>query len=673
MMMRCLRRSFPLAAIVLASAAMAAPADTGHGGWGFDLTGMDRNVRPGDDFNRFANGAWDDRTTIPDDQVRIGQFANMAREANERTRLIVEAIPDVSATPVDQVGKVGQLYRSFVDDAGVEARGRGPLDSELARIDAAANRDDLAALMGQANASLGASLFDLDLSADQDGGKGYDVYLAQGGLRLARDYYVDPRFAGKLSAYRDYVAKLLDLSGWKDSRAAASQVVEFESKIAVASWSEEQTRDPITTRNPRTIATLERQAPGFPWQRFFDAAGLADLKGLNLSTPSSVQRLAKLYATVPLPVLKAWLSFRTADNASPYLSKAFVEARFELRHTTSGQAVALPRWQQGMEMLNTLMGSAVGELYVARYYPPETEVAMRQLAENVRAGLQREISNASWMSDSTRREALRKLATLEVQVGRPTNWIDYGSLEIRHDDLFGNVMRARAFDWHRRVAQRFGPWNKSDWRFWPQYPTAYNEDRQLIFTAAMLQPPFFDAKADPAVNYGAIGVVIGHELSHNFDDQGRHVDADGRLRDWWTSADARRFNEQARRLSAQFSLMEPVPGVHIKGDLTLGENIADLAGMSIALNAYHASLGGKAAPVVDNLTGDQRFFLSWAQSWRDKERPDKLRDQLASDKHSPPVARVNGPMRNLDAWYEAWGINQHDKLFLAPKDRVRLW
>jgi putative endopeptidase len=356
MTMFCLRRAFPFVVFVLASAAMSATAEAGPGEWGFDLTGMDRNVRPGDDFNRFANGAWEDRTTIPDDQVRFGPFANMDSEANERTRLIVVAIPDGSATPVDQVGKVGQLYRSFVDEAGVEARGRVPLDSELARIDAATNLDDLAVLMGQANASLGVSLFDLDLAADEDGGKGYDVYVAQGGLRLARDYYVDPHFASKLTAYREYVAKLLDLCGWTDARSTAADVVEFESKIAAASWPEERTRDPITTRNPRAIATLRNEVPEFPWQRFFEAAGLTGLKGLNLSTPSSVQQLAKIYATTPLPVLKAWLTFRTADNASPYLSKRFVDARFEFRRTTSGQATALPRWQRGMQMLNTLMG-----------------------------------------------------------------------------------------------------------------------------------------------------------------------------------------------------------------------------------------------------------------------------------------------------------------------------
>lgn len=665
-----LLRTIPVMAMAVA---VAANAGTGTGGWGLDLPGMDASIKPGDDFNRYANGAWEDKTTIPEDQVRFGAFANLRRDANEQTRLVVEALPDAGAVALDQAGKVAGLYRSFLDEAGVEARGRAPLDRELARITAADDRAGIAVLMAQANAGLGAGIFGLELSADQDGGKGYELFLAQAELRLERDYYLDPRLAEKLSAYRAYVRQMLTMCDWPDARAAADQVVAFETRIATASWSENEQRDRLARRNPRTLATLERQIPGFPWRRYFNAAGLRDLTRLNLSTPSSVQRIAALYAATPLPTLKAWLAFRTADNAAPYLPKAFVDARFALRRATSGQLSALPRWQGGIQTLNTLMGSAVGELYEARYYPAEAGETMRGLVENVRAALGRQISEAPWMSDITRREALRKLARLEVQVGHPAARIDYGSLEIRQDDLFGNVLRARDFDWRRRVAQRHGPWNKSDWRFWPQYPTAYTENGQLIFTAAMLQPPFFDAKADPAVNYGAIGVVIGHELSHHFDDQGRHIDADRRLRDWWTADDVRRFQAQARRLSAQFSAFEPLPGVHVKGDLTLGENIADLAGMSTALNAYHASLGGQAAPVLDQLSGDQRFFLSWAQSWREKQRADGLREQLASDPHSPAMARVNGPMRNLEAWYQAWSVQERDKLYLAPEDRVRLW
>lgn len=674
--MRLLRFSLSLVVVAMACAAIAAEmpqAEKVTVGSGLDFIGMDRHVRPGNDFDRFANGTWEDRTKIPDDRVSIGPFANMSRDASQRTKVIVESIPDKGLVPTDQVGKVGQLYRSFVDEPIVEARGRHPLDGALAHIAAAANRADVATLMGRANSDFGVSLFDVDFSADRSGGYGYEVNVQQGGLRLARDYYVDPRFANKLYAYRAYVAKMLALCDWPDAPTVANSVVNFEAQIAAASWTEEQVRDPTTTFNPVKMSTLAKEIPQFPWAQFWAAADLKDLTEVNLSTPSSVQRLAALYSTTPLPVLKAWLAFRTADNASAYLPNAFVEASFEFRRSISGQATILPRWQRGLEMLNTLMGSAVGELYVERYYPAASEGAMVELVKNVRAALRQQIGTASWMGESTRREALRKLANIEVQVGRPARWIDYDALDIRGDDLFGNVSRARAFDWHRRVAQRKGPWNKSDWRFWPQYPTAYTENRQLIFTAAMLQPPFFNPKADPAVNYGAIAIVIGHELSHSFDDQGRHVDADGRLRDWWTADDAKRFKLQANHLSAQFSAMQPLSGVHIKGDLTLGENIADLAGMSIALAAYHDSLGTKAAPAIDNLTGDQRFFLSWAQSWRNKTRDDRLRENLASDPHSPPVARVNGPVRNLDAWYDAWHVTKDDKLYLAPEDRVRLW
>jgi putative endopeptidase len=659
-------------AVVLATAAPAQDHAV-IGTWGVDLAGMDRSVLPGDDFDRFANGAWKARATIPPDRVNFGSFPNLRADADARSRAILDSLPSSVSTPSDQPGKLAALYHSFLNEAEVEAQGSRPLQQQFAAVRKARDKNEFASLMGKASAGLGASFVALEFGADHANGKGYQLDLSQGGLRLARDYYLDPSYAPKVAAYRDYAARLLTLAGWPQPQAGADQIVALECAIAAASWPEADTRDPVRTLNPINPGQLAGIAPGFPWGSFLAGASVDGGIHLNLATPGSLAKVAAIFANTPLPVLRTWLAFRIADNAAPYLSKTFVDARFAFQKAIGGPVTPLPRWKLGVALVNDDMGSALGELYVARWFKPDSKAAIEQLVENLRRAFATKIEAAEWMGPATRDEALRKLAALEVQVGRPREPIDYRGLVIKDDDLLGNVLRAHAFDWQRRVAEGHGPWNKSDWRFWPQYPTAYNENRQLIFTAAMLQPPFFDPKADAAANYGAIGAVIGHEITHNFDDQGRAIDADGRQRDWWTPADEARFNEQTRRLSAQFSTIEPLPGLHVNGDLTLGENIADLAGLSVALQAYRASLGNKPAPVIDGLTGDQRFFLSWAQAWREKDLPERLRNLILSDVHSPASARVNGPLRNIDAWYSAWKVDPGVKLYLAPPDRVRLW
>ncbi len=662
------------------SAAIPIPAQTkgvardAPASWGFDASGMDRGVTPGDDFFAYANGDWVQRIAIPNDRATVGLFADLDPVADARVRGLLDAI-DPHQSVDSQTGKLRALYQAFLDERTVEARGMQPLKSNLDRIAAARDREDLADLMGQAHSGFGASIFDIDLATDSKHSDRYAVYLGQSGLGLPdRDYYLQPRFAPKLDAYTHYATRLLALAGWSDPARQARDLVAFEARIAGASWTRESVRDPLKTYNPRTLADLERQVPSFAWGRFLDGAGLTRSQRLVATTDTSLPRIADLFAGTPIDTVKAWLAFRTADAASPYLSDAFVQARRDFRTVIlAGQPSLSPRWQRGVHVVNEAMGSAAGELYVQHFFQPDSQTEIMALVDHIRSALAKRIDAASWMSAETRQEALRKLARLEVQVGRPRAWIDYDALVVRPDDLYGNVVRARAFDWHRRILQLASPWNKSDWRFWPQDPTAYTENGQLIFTAAMLQFPFFDPKADAAVNYGAIGSVIGHELSHQFDDQGRMDDADGQLRDWWKPADVLRFQTQAARLSKQYSSMQPLPGLHVKGDLTLGENIADLGGVSIALAAYHLSLGAHPAPVIDGFTGNQRFFLSWAQAWRQKSRDDELRRLVASNVHSPPVERVNGVVRNMDEWYAAWHVRPRQRLYVAPVDRVRIW
>jgi len=643
------------------------------GAWGVDLTSMNRTVVAGDDFDAFANGRWAERTTIPADRAEVGLLSNMRADADTRSREILDGLPVSLQSPAHDKGKIGAFYQAFMDEALVAARGGQPLQTLIATVREVADRQALAKMMGEANGGLGASFVTLEFGADHTTGAGYQLNISQGGLRLPRVYYLDARYASKIVAYRAYVARLLALAGWADPTAAADQIVSLEAAIAAATWSEAEARDPARSLKPVNAAKLAEIAPGFPWSDFLAGAGIDSGIRLNLATSGSISKIAAIFATTPLPVLRSWLAFRTADNAAQYLSPAYVTARFEFGKEIGGPTTLSARGKRGAILVNDTMGSVLGELYVTRYFPPASQAAIELLVENLRRAFAARLRAVTWMSPATRAEALRKLAALEVQVGKPSQPIDYGGLVIERDDLFGNVLRARAFDWKRRVTQAHGAWSKSEWRFWPQTATAYNENRQLIFTAAMLQPPFFDRGADAAVNYGAIGAVIGHEITHNFDDQGRAIDADGRQRDWWTASDAAYFKEQSRRLSAQFSAIEALPGLHVNGELTLGENIADLAGLSIALQAYHISLGGKPAPVIGGLTCDQRFFLSWAQVWRQKMRPERLRDLVLTDVHSPASARVNGPVRNLDDWIAAWGVQPGDKLYVAPADRVRLW
>ncbi|ELX13514.1 peptidase M13 family protein [Janthinobacterium sp. HH01] len=667
-----------LGAALLCSAQAAAPdnplTSPHYGAWGFDLSGMDQAIRPGNDFFKYANGSWSARTPIPADEVKIGYFDDLDKLADRRTRRLVEDAASTAAPGGDQA-KIGALYRAFMDTGKLEARAGAPLRADLNRLRAVASRSELARFMGDRSHGFPAAPFSLELDKDMMAPDRYVAQLGQDGLGLPnRDYYLTDQFAASKRAYQAYIGRMLTLARWDGAAAMAGAVLRFESRVAAASLTIAQQRDlgrGYVTSTPRDLLA---RAPGFDWPAFFQAAELGEATKVVLSTEASIVAIAAVYADTPLAVLKAWQAFRMTDGAAPYLSKAYADAHFAFHATQiAGQSRQKPRWQRAIAAVNDVLGAAVGKLYVAAYLPDDAAAKMRELTANLSVALRTGIEQLPWMSPDTRATALRKLAAFEVQIGAPLADRDYADLRISDHDLYGDMVRANAFDWHRRVKALGAPWDKSAWRFWPQYATAYTENGQLIFTASMLQAPFFDAAADAAVNYGAMGAVIGHELTHGFDDQGRHVDADRRLRDWWSASDAQRFQQQAQRLSAQYAATEILPGLHLNGDATLGENIADLGGLKIALTAYHLSLQGKPAPVIDGYSGDQRVFLSWAQGWRMNLREDALRRQVASNVHSPAQARVNNVVRNIDEWYDAFHVLPGDALYVAPADRVRIW
>jgi len=680
------------AVLLAASFAWAAPAGDKpqYGSWGFDSAGADMKTRPGDDFFRYANGTWLDHVQIPADKPAYSLRLAMTDTTEQRLHELMEqAAAKVEHAPTTLDGKVGAFYKAFMDEARVEAGGAKPLTPDLAEVRAATTREALAGLMGRGNADFEGTLFYVFIDVDAKDPKHYAVNVSEGGLGLPdRDYYLKPEFAAQKAKYQAYVAQLLRLIAWPQAETRATEIVALETVVAGASWSRAQDRDPIATYNAMSVAELEKLAPGFAWKNFFAEAGLGDTKRVIVAERSAFPKLAAIYARTPIETLAAWQAFSIADNAAPYLSKPFADAYFEMRQKTlSGQQAQQLRWKRAVHAIGGgdflvgdrfgtfgTMGWATGQLYTAKYFPPEAKVKIETLVTNLKAAFRARLQKLDWMGAATKAQALKKLDTYNIKVGYPDHPRDYSTLIIRDDDLVGDVRRAAEHDWAFLVHRLPEPVDRSDWFMTPQTNDAYNGNlRDIVFPAGILQPPVFDANADPAMNYGAAGAIIGHELTHGFDDQGRKFDAEGKLRDWWTASDAKTFEARAARLGAQYSAFEPLPGVRVNGALTMGENIADLGGVTLALDAYHASLGGKPAPVIDGFTGDQRVFLGWAQAWRGKLRDDAIRKQVVSDPHSPRQFRVNGPLRNLDAWYASFGVQPTDKLYVAPKNRVRIW
>ena len=646
------------------------------GAWGFDTAGMDRTVKPGDDFYKFANGTWETNTVIPSDRVRYGAFDKLVELSEARTKAIITEAAASASTDPDTV-KIGAAYKAFMDEALVETLDAKPIAAELDGVRKVKTKDDFTALMGKSATTGYASVMGVYIQTDLKSPTRYAVYANNGGLGLPdRDYYLKPDFAAKKAAYEAYVAQLLTLIGWDRPTDSAKAVVAFETQLAEASWTRAERRDRDKTYNPMTLAELQALTPGYDWNRYLASTELPPIDRVIVTTNTAFPKVAKIYADTPLDTLKAWQAFKVADGAAPMLSKRFADASFEFRNKTlSGQPEQKPRWKRAVAQVNDQLGEAVGRVYVARYFPPESKAKMVDLVGNLRGALKVRLDNLTWMSSETKAQAQDKLAKFTVKIGYPDKWRDYSKLAIKADDPYGNAIRSAAFDWRHDVERLNGPVDKAEWGMTPQTVNAYynSANNEIVFPAAILQAPFFHPDADPAVNYGGIGGVIGHEISHGFDDQGRKSDGDGVLRDWWTAEDAAKFKVQADRLAAQYGAFEPLPGAKVNGQLTLGENIGDMGGLAFALEAYHASLDGKPAPVIDGFTGDQRVYLGWAQVWRAKQREDSLRQQVVSDPHSPAYYRVNGTIRNQAGWYKAYDVRPGDKLYVAPEDRVDIW
>jgi putative endopeptidase len=651
-------------------------ANPKYGTWGFDTSGMDTSIKPGDDFFGYANGKWAARTEIPSDKTRFGNFDKLTVLSEARAHAIdMEA----AAGKLDDkdAAKIGAAYASFMNEALADKLGAGPIQPELARIKAAKTKAEFTTLMAKANSTGYATVFPVGITIDAKSPKKYAVHAANGGLGLPdRDYYLQASFAEKKAKYQAYVQQMLTLAGWPKPAEHAKAVVDFETQLAEASWTRIQRRDRDKTYNPATPAELDTLAPGIGWAKYLAAADLPGVTRVVVTTNTAFPKVAKIYADTPLDTLKAWQAFHVADGAAAYLSKPFVDAHFAFRNKElNGQPEQQPRWKRAVAFTNGVVGESVGRVYVARYFPPAAKAKMDALVGDIHTALEARIQKLPWMGDATRTKALEKLSKFTVKIGYPNKWRDYSKLVLTPDDLYGNAQRAGVYEWRRDVARLNGPVDKAEWGMTPQTVNAYYNpsNNEIVFPAAILAPPFFDPDGDMAINYGGIGGVIGHETSHGFDDQGRKSNGDGVLTDWWTPEDAGKFKAQTDRLGAQYSAFEPFPGAHVQGGLVMGENIGDLGGLSLALDAYHTSLHGKPAPVIDGLTGDQRVFLGWAQVWREKIREDALRQRLVSDPHSPAVYRVNGTIRNIDGWYDAFGIKPGEKLYVAPEQRVRIW
>jgi putative endopeptidase len=662
----------PLLAATLLLLVAAAPA-------GLDVAGMDRAVKPGDDFFAFANGKWVAATTIPPDRSSWGVFGILAEKADKRTADLIRTTKDK---------KIADYYAAYMDQAAIEAKGLHPLDRQFAAIRAIG---DKAALARYAGSELRADvdplnatnfhtdrLFGLWVSPDFDAPATNTAYLLQGGLGMPdRDYYLgtDEHATAMQAKYRDHIAAVLKLAGVDRAQERAARIYALEHRIAEAHVSRTESEDVHKANNRWTRADFSSKAPGLDWPAFFNAAGLAGQRSVMVWQPRGVTGIAALAGSEPLDVWKGYLLFHAVDRASPLLPKAFVDENFRFYGTAlSGATELRARWKRAVGATNDALGDAVGKLYVQRYFPPAAKAAAQTMVKNIVAAFGKRIDRLDWMSPATRAKAKAKVATLYVGIGYPEVWRDYSALRVDRGEALANAERAELFDYRAAVAHLGKSVDKREWWMTPQTVNALNIPLQnaLNFPAAILDSPFFDAAADPVLNYGGIGTVIGHEISHSFDDQGSQFDAAGKLANWWTPQDFAHFKAAADRLAAEFKAYEPLPGLHVNGALTLGENIADVAGLSASYDGYRAGYGGKPAPSAQGFTGDQRFFLAFAQVWRNKQRPEALRRNIMTDGHAPSQYRAD-TVRNIDAWYAAFDVKAGEKLYLAPGGRVRVW
>jgi len=674
-----------LGAAALSCVAFAATQKAAIAPWGFDLSGMDTSVKPGDDFFEYANGNWFKRTTIPGDRTSIGSFQQLRIDSENRMKALIAELhdkPAASLTPEEH--QILDLYDGFMDQTAIDARGLAPVKPVFARIAGLKTLDDVAALMGDPAfiASLDAdSIVASGIRPDPKNSNLYVVTATQSGLGMPnRDYYLKTDDAGinaTREAYKKYLVTMLTLAGeTKDVAARAAAIYALEEAIANAHWASAARRDADKTYNPMTVADLAKFAPGFNWAAYFKAQGIGTDRKVIVRENTAFPAMAATFAKTPIDVWKDYLIVHTMHSAAPYLPKAVDDADFDFYgKMVGGQTQQLSRDSRAVALIDNVLPHPFGKLYAAKYFPPETKAKAEALVQNIIKAYDADIHKITWMSDVTKQKALDKLHAFTPHIGYPDKWRDYSGLTITRDDLLGNIERAQAFEWKYRLARIDQPVDRNEWNMTPPTVNAYYTQsfNSIFFPAAILQPPFFDPNADDAVNYGGIGVVIGHEIGHGFDDQGSKYTGGGILESWWTDADRKAFEERVTALGAQYEGYEGLPGLHLNGRLTMGENIGDLSGVAISLQAYHASLNGKKAPVRDGFTGDQRFFLAFAQVWRGKYTDAAMRQQVLTNPHSPPHWRAVGPERNVDGWYEAFGVKPGDKMYIAPEQRVHLW
>ena len=655
---------------------------------GIQVANMDKSVRPGDDFYQYANGGWLKRTEIPPDRAGYGVFSRLDDLATKRTNDLIQEIAKSNSAPGSSNRKIADLFNSFMNEDAIEKRGLEPLKADLDAIKAIKDKRDLARALGETlridvdplnNTNYHTShLFGLWVAPGFQDSDHYTPYLLQGGLALPdREYYLatSEHMKDVRAKYQAYVSAMMKLAGFDDPDQRATRIVELEHAIAEKHRSLEENEDILKSNNPWTMADFSAKAPGLDWAEYFRAAGLSKQKTFNVWQPEAFTGESALVVSVPLDSWKDWLAFHLVNEYAGALPKAFVDERFDFfGQTLSGAKQQRPRWQRGVYLVNDLLGDAVGEMYAKRYFSPEAKATAQAMVKNLIDAFRKRIDALTWMAPSTKAEAKAKLDTLYVGIGYPEKWRDYSKYEVRADDLFGNVWRAGTFDYQYWIGRLGQPVDHHEWSMTPQTVNAVNLPLQnaLNFPAAILEPPFFDAQAPAATNYGAIGTVIGHEISHTFDTQGSTFDSKGRLRNWWTDSDLQHFKTATQALAKQYDQYSPFPDVHVNGQQTLGENIADVAGIAAALDGYHASLNGKTAPVQDGFSGDQQFFIAFAQNWASKQRDASLRQQVLTDPHAPGMYRA-AEVRNIDDWYKNFDVKPGEKLYLAPDARVRIW
>ena len=665
-----------LSAAALIAAAAAALADSAAVS-GIQVADMDTSVRPQDDLFQYANGTWLRQVQIPNDRSRYGVDSMMVEHSLGQQRELIEAArqsDDVEAR------KVGDLYSSFMDEQRIEEEGTKPIQPELQRIAAVNSVHDLSELMAHFDRMGLHSPFGTFVDVDAKHSTQYALWLEQSGLGLPdRDYYLsaDAKFVGFRARYLEHITRMLALLGDADSAAAAGQVLALETAMARIQWTQVANRDPQKTYNRRSTAQLAQLAPAIDWNTYLAQAGVQKpLPTLIARQPDYLQGLSKLLQETPLTTWRAYFRFRLLSSTAPYLPKAYVDENFAFNAGVLHDTPEIPaRWKRGCMLVDEMIGEESGKLYVAKYFPHPAKARIDDLVANLLKAYAASIEQLTWMSPATKTEALAKLRKINVKVGYPKHWRDYSKLAISPTDLLGNVLRAQEFETARKLAQLGGPIDRDEWGMTAPTVNAYYDPtlNEIVFPAGILQLPVFNPQADDAFNYGATGATIGHEISHGFDDEGSQFDSDGNLRDWWTPQDHAKFKAKTDKLIKEYSAFEPVPGFHVNGELTLGENIGDIAGIEIAYKAYVASLNGRAPPVIDGMTADQRFYLGYAQSWLGKQRDAATIAQLTSDPHAPEKYRVNGVVVHMPSFYGAFAVASGDKMYIAPEERVTLW